>query len=108
MGEDRGVGVIGHLALAMGLQLLVVAATRSWWGGAFAAAAWAISRELTQAEYRWIEHHGGGLRANMPWWGGFDPIVWQKIDPWLDWMAPTVLGVGIALVATRRARPPTP
>ncbi len=108
MGEDRGVGVIGHLALAIGLQLLVVGATRSWWGGAFAAAAWALSRELTQAEYRWIEHHGGGLRANMPWWGGFDPIVWQKVDPWLDWLVPTVFGVIIALIATGRSRRRTP
>ncbi|MDQ3079539.1 MAG: hypothetical protein M3R03_06020 [Pseudomonadota bacterium] len=100
--------MIAHLALALGLQLLVVGATRSWWAGAFAAAAWAISRELTQAEYRWIEHHGGGLRANMPWWGGFDPIVWQTPDPWLDWLAPTLFGVIIALIATRRARRRTP
>jgi hypothetical protein len=96
--------MIGHLAIAIALQLLVVAGTRSWWGGAFAAAAWAISREVTQAEYRWIEHHGGGLRANMPWWGGFDPIVWQKADPWLDWIVPTALGMVIALIATRRSR----
>ena len=100
--------LIGHLALALALQGLVVAATRSWWGGALVASAWAISRELTQAEYRWIEHHGGGLRANMPWWGGFDPIVWQKVDPWFDWLGPTLLVMGIALAATRRARASTP
>ncbi len=91
--------LMGHLVLALALQWLVVAATRSWWGGAFAAAAWAISREITQAEYRWIEHYGGGLRANMPWWGGFDPIVWQKTAPWLDWIAPTLFAVAIALIA---------
>ncbi len=100
--------MIGHLALALALQLLVVAATRSWWAGAFAAVAWAISRELTQAEYRWIEHHGGGLRANMPWWGGFDPIVWQNADPWLDWLAPTVFAAGIALAATWKSRRAAP
>ncbi|MCY7397806.1 MAG: hypothetical protein LH466_03060 [Sphingomonas bacterium] len=96
--------MIGHLALALALQLFVVAATLSWCSGAFTAAAWAIAREVTQAEYRWIEHHGGGLRANMPWWGGFDPIVWQKVDPWLDWIAPTLFAVGIALVASWRRR----
>ena len=96
--------MIGHLVIALALQLLVVAATRSWWGGAFAAAAWAIAREVTQAEYRWIEHHGGGLRANMPWWGGFDPIVWQTLDPWLDWIVPTLLAVAIALIASRPRR----
>ena len=94
--------MIGHLAIALGLQLLVVGATRSWWGGAFAAAAWAIAREVTQAEYRWIEHYGGGRRANMPWWGGFDPIVWQAIDPWLDWIVPTSVAVAIALTASSR------
>ena len=97
--------MIGHLALAIALQLLVVWATRSWWAGAIVAAAWAISRELTQAEYRWIEHHGHGLRANMPWWGGFDPIVWQKVDPWLDWLIPTLLVATIALVANKALRP---
>ena len=96
--------MIGHLVVALALQVLVVAATRSWWGGAFAAAAWAIAREVTQAEYRWIEHHGGGLRANMPWWGGFDPIVWQTLDPWLDWIVPTLLAVAIALIASRPRR----
>jgi len=24
----------------------------------------------------------------MPWWGGFDPRVWRKLDAWLDWVAP--------------------
>ena len=27
-----------------------------------------ILRELAQAEYRWIEQFGAGVRANMPWW----------------------------------------
>ena len=96
--------MMGHLALALAVQLLVVAATRSWWGGALAAAGWAISREITQAEYRWIEQYGGGLRANMPWWGGFDPNVWQKVDPWLDWIVPTLLVAAVAFFATRRSR----
>ena len=95
--------MIGHLLLALALQLVVVATTRSWWGGAFVAAAWAVSREVTQAEYRWIEHHGGGLRANMPWWGGFDPLVWQNADPWLDWLAPTVFAMAIAQFAGWRS-----
>ena len=96
--------LLGHLALALAIQLLVATATRSWWGGAAAATAWAISREITQAEYRWIEHHGDGLRANMPWWGGFDPIVWQKVDPWLDWLAPTLLAAAIAVWRGIQAR----
>ena len=91
----------GHIFLALLILLPVARLCRSWMAGAFAASAWAISRELTQAEYRWIEHHGGGLRANMPWWGGFDLKVWQRIDPWLDWMVPVVLVFAVALVAQR-------
>jgi len=65
--------------------------------GACAAIAWAVAREVTQAEYRWIERFGGGLRANMPPWGGFDPAVWGKVDPWLDWLGPAVAVIAVAL-----------
>lgn len=34
-------------------------------------------REHAQAEYRWIDAYGGGRRESMPWWGGFDPRVWN-------------------------------
>lgn len=91
----------GHMFLAILILLPVARLCRNWIAGALAASAWAISREITQAEYRWIEHYGGGLRANMPWWGGFDPKVWQKVDPWLDWMVPVALVFAIALVAQR-------
>lgn len=91
----------GHIILAILILLPVARLCRSWLAGAFAASAWAISREITQAEYRWIEHYGGGLRANMPWWGGFDFKVWQKVDPWLDWMVPLALVFTLALLAQR-------
>ncbi len=58
--------------------------------GAIAAMAWFAAREHTQAEYRWIETYGQGLRANMPWWGGFDLRVWRKVDPWLDMLLPAI------------------
>lgn len=64
--------MLGHLVLAVALQLAIALPTRNWWAGASAASAWAIAREITQPEYRWIEQFGGGLRANMPWWGGLD------------------------------------
>ena len=96
--------MLEHIILAIGLQVGTFLALRSWWAGAAVAAAWAISREITQAEYRWIEHFGSGLRANMPWWGGFDPKVWGYVDPWFDWIVPLVTVVFIALVATRLGR----
>ena len=94
--------MLAHLALAVAIQLLGRLALRSWWAGALAASAWAIAREITQAEYRWIERFGDGLRANMPWWGGLDPAVWGKLDPWFDWSLPTFCVFLIALLAERR------
>ena len=93
-----------HILLAIALQVGVFLALRNWWAGAAVASAWAISREITQAEYRWIEHFGFGLRANMPWWGGVDPKVWAYPDPWLDWIVPLATVILIALVATRLGR----
>jgi len=93
--------MLEHIVLAVALQLAVFLALRSWAAGAVAASAWAISREITQAEYRWIEHYGSGLRANMPWWGGLDPKVWGYVDPWLDWIVPLATVVAIAWLANR-------
>jgi hypothetical protein len=90
-----------HILLALLTLLAGRALLRSWAAGAMAACAWAISREVTQAEYRWIEHYGDGLRANMPWWGGLDPKVWQNADPWLDWIIPSVIAIALAAVAGR-------
>jgi hypothetical protein len=96
--------MIGHILHALAIQLLVKLLARSGAAGAAAASAWFISREITQAEYRWIEQFGGGLRANMPWWGGLDPRVWQHLDPWIDWIAPSLVVVAIAIAAERRKR----
>ena len=94
--------MIGHIVLAVLIQLPVAILLRSWAAGATAACAWSVSRELTQAEYRWIEQFGAGLRANMPWWGGLDLRVWQNLDPWLDWLVPSLTVVAIAIVANAK------
>jgi len=99
--------MIDHVFVAILIQLLVRIISGSWGAGATAACAWFISRELTQAEYRWIEEFGSGLRANMPWWGGFDLRVWQKADPWLDWIVPSILTSAIAVVFQRRRKAAT-
>jgi hypothetical protein len=96
--------MLGHILLAILIQLAVRQITRSWAAGAAAASAWVISREITQAEYRWIETFGAGLRANMPWWGGLDPRVWQHADPRIDWIAPSLMVVAIGIIAERRRR----
>ena len=98
--------MLKHILLAVMLQLAIFALLRSWWAGAIVAASWSISREITQAEYRWIEQFGSGLRENMPWWGGFDLRVWQRLDPWLDWVIPCLTVVAIALIAGWRTESP--
>ena len=91
--------MVEHVAIALLIQFAVVAGFRSWGAGAAAGCAWVVSREITQAEYRWIEQYGGGLRANMPWWGGVDPVVWRHLDPWLDWIVPSLVVILVATVA---------
>jgi hypothetical protein len=91
--------LLEHLAIAILIQVIVVLLLRSWAAGAATACAWSVSREITQAEYRWIEHLGDGLRANMPWWGGLDLRVWQSWHSWLDWIVPCAAVVAIALFA---------
>ena len=94
--------MLEHILIAILIQLALALTLRSWASGAAAACAWSISRELTQAEYRWIENYGEGLRANMPWWAGFDLRVWHT-DALLDWAVPCAIVVAIALLARRSA-----
>lgn len=91
--------MIVHILIALALQTLVALIWRSWGAGAATATAWSISREITQAEYRWIEQFGGHLRANMPTLGGLDPRVWTHLDPWLDWAIPSAVVILVAFVA---------
>ena len=65
-----------------------------WLHAALAMAALFIGREIAQAEYRWIEDYGDGRRANMPWWGAFDPRVWD-LHSMLNWIGPAVIAVAV-------------
>jgi hypothetical protein len=94
--------MIEHIIPALLIELAICLLLRSLAAGAAAASVWSISREIAQAEYRWIEQFGGGHRVNMPWWGGLDFRVWLKADPWLDWIVPSLLAIAIA-VALKRA-----
>ncbi|BBC71546.1 conserved hypothetical protein [Altererythrobacter sp. B11] len=90
-----------HMLLALAVQAAVGLLTRNWWAGAALASAYFIGREVAQAEYRWIELYGHGLRANMPWWGPFDLRVWTKLDQWLDWIGPVLATCGTARFMSR-------
>ncbi|QIL02383.1 hypothetical protein G7078_05980 [Sphingomonas sinipercae] len=93
--------MLAHIVIALLIQAAVALPLRNWWAGAAAACAWAIAREVTQAEYRWIERFGAGVRANMPWHGGFDPRVWSA-DALADWLVPSLVVIAVALLARRR------
>ena len=99
--------MLAHLVPALIVQLLVTLLTRHYAAGAAGGCVWAVSREIAQAEYRWIEQFGGGLRANMPWWGALEPRVWHA-DAMVDWLFPTVAVIAIAYWMDRRAgaKPP--
>lgn len=86
---------ITHLISALVLQGIIGFLTGNLWIGAAFGAALYVGREQAQAEYRWIETYGAGRRANMPWWGGYDPRVWNK-KSLLDFIVPTI---GVVLVA---------
>ena len=92
-----------HLLVALLIQAPLSIVLRNWWAGGAVAASWAISREITQAEYRWIEHFGGGQRANMPWWGALDVRVWH-LDAILDWTIPTIVVLILATFFGGRGR----
>ena len=73
------------------------------WLGAFAATVMAVTREVTQAEYRWIEAYGHGLRRNMPDLAGFS--IWQWNAHSIAETVAAVAAVGaVAMLVSRRAR----
>lgn len=87
-----------HAIYAAGIQAAIGLTTRNWWAGAAIASGYFIGREVAQAEYRWIEQFGQGLRANMPWNAAFDPRVWQNAHQIADWLGPVVVTVSIAML----------
>lgn len=89
----------GHPIAALAIQAAIGLATGNWWIGAAFGAALFIGREHAQAEYRWIAAYTpDGRRASMPWWGGFDPRVWGKLDALADWLIPVAAVTAVALI----------
>ena len=88
-----------HVAIAIAVQLVIGLITNDWFAGACFGSAFYIGREITQAEYRVIEQFYDGKRANMPWYGGFEPRAWE-LKSLLDWILPTVVCLIILVIAT--------
>ena len=89
--------------LAHSASILVAAAIGYYFGyateGAIGIACFFIGRELTQAEYKWIQRYGNGKRANMPWYGSLDYRVWDTHSFWWNLTLPLTLTLLIAMVA---------
>ena len=88
-----------HAIAAVALQCAVGLLFDDWHTGALVGCYWFISREHTQAEYRWIYQFGNGKRINMPWWGGFDQRAWNVASA-LDWLVPVVACLAFYIIAS--------
>jgi hypothetical protein len=93
-----------HALITAAVQLLVGRLSGNWWAGGAMASTYFVGREVAQAEYRWIEQFGTGLRADMPWHAVFDPRVWQNADQIADWIGPVIVTLMIAWLMRSRAR----
>lgn len=97
-----------HVAIALFIQLLSWLVLGVYFGhpviglfvGAALGDAWFLSREETQAEYRWIEAFGAGRRANMPWYAPFQRRAWN-LKGITDFVVPALV-TGIIAEAARR------
>jgi hypothetical protein len=89
---------MNHIPLAILIQLLL--SPFGWWLGALFAIGYYLGREMAQAEYRLIQKHYGGKRANMPWWGAFQRRAWD-VKSILDWALPSLAVIIVAIVAPR-------
>ena len=94
--------LIEHALVALAVQVAIGLTTRQWWAGAMLACGYFIGRELAQAEYRWIEQFGEGLRANAPWWAAFDPKVWTRADQIADVLGPIIATGTLGAIMQRR------
>jgi hypothetical protein len=71
----------------------------SWqWFAAIGISAFWLGREHAQAEYRHIQAVGG-KRENMPAFGGFYPVYWDKASFLYDLVLPVIVAVITAMIS---------
>jgi hypothetical protein len=96
--------LVEHALAAVAIQAVIAFTTRNWWIGAALASGYFLGREVAQAEYRWIEQFGDGLRANLPWWGSADARLWTQMAQVADWLGPILATTLVAVVISRRPK----
>jgi hypothetical protein len=87
---------VAHPIIALVLQAIIGLISGDWWVGAAAGAFYFVGREYAQAEQRNIEANYGGIRARMPYFGGFEPRAWT-LKGLLDFILPTICVTIVAL-----------
>jgi hypothetical protein len=97
--------LVEHALAAVAIQAVIGLTTRNWWIGAALASGYFLGREVAQAEYRWIEQFGDGLRANLLWRGALGARLWVQPEQVADWLGP-VLATSLAAVVASRSRTP--
>jgi hypothetical protein len=88
-----------HGIIAILFQAVFGLAFGLWWVAAAAVSAFYMGREHAQAEYRVISAYYNGKRANMPWFGGFEPKAWTP-KSLFDWLIPTTATIVVAVCLT--------
>lgn len=86
-----GVNMIQHPAYALLFMAIIGLLTNNWLAGAMLGVGFFLGREHAQAEYRVIQKFYEGKRANMPWYGGFEPRGWDL---------KSILDFGLPIAAT--------
>ena len=87
-----------HAGYAVLIQVIVWLLSGDWFAGAMLGIGFFAGREHSQAEYRSIEKFYGGKRANMPWYGGFEPRAWD-LDSVLDLLFPIIACTAVCIAA---------
>jgi len=64
----------------------------------FLPAAFYLGREITQAEYRYIEKYCDHKRKNMPWYAIFLPKAWT-VKGIFDWLIPLIISSAFYLAS---------
>jgi hypothetical protein len=88
---------LAHPVIALVLQAVIGLISGDWWVGAAAGAFYFVGREYAQAEYRNIEQNYGGLRKNMPYFGGLEPRAWT-LKGLLDFILPSLTVTAVAFL----------
>lgn len=86
-----------HTVISLIIQFCVYLIGFDLWTGAAAGMWYFIGREYAQAEYRLIEHHYGGKRANMPTLAPLREARAWDVKSVLDWLLPTIAVVAAAI-----------